>query len=330
MIPLEDDVRARFASIAAPDVPAPSTASLRKRAHRIRTTRIAAAAASIAVVAAGVGIGATTLGNEKKHADFAAGVTAIPGHVHAVPPTSPQWQFADTTLNGKHLVAVSFRNGTSICITGDAGGGCHLANEHLTTVAEVVYSRDSDIRSVAGFVPISASKVVVHLGTRTSTVDAVRTPTSNEWRFFAAFFKNQPSDDSYQPVVAVFDAQGQPTGAPVPNEGPVPVLGHSHLQNLPAEQWSLPAGDGGYTPIAYKRNDGTSCMAVTGVPAGTNERGSVCAASPPATARVLLEVAAVVRLDSDARGRPEVDQQHHRVGLRRNVEHLAAADPRSK
>src|SRR3954471_10492150 len=126
--PLEDDVRERFASIAAPDVAAPTTSLLRRRAQRIRTTRIIAAVASIAVVAGGIGIGTTSLLTRPQHAEFAAGVTAIPAHVDGVPPAAKQWQIADTTLAGKHLVAVSFREGTSICITGDGGGTCELAH----------------------------------------------------------------------------------------------------------------------------------------------------------------------------------------------------------
>jgi hypothetical protein len=288
---LEDDVRERFASIAAPDVPAPSAASLRKRANRIRTTRVVAAAASIAVVAAGVGITASLV-NRTTHTEYAAGVVAIPGHVHGLPPKTAQWKFADTTLAGKHLVAVSFRNGTSICITGDGAGSCEPADQIPTSVADVGDSSDGAIRSVVGFVPESARTVAVHLGTRTSTVTAVRTPTSDTQRFFAAFFVKQSNDDRDQPVIGVFDAHGKPVAPAVPDEGPAVVLSRSHAPNLPAAQWALAVGDDGTTSIVYRRNDGAACMAVTGLRTTRLlvDYGPRCGYTVPAAARVLVEV----------------------------------------
>src|SRR3954471_20057260 len=123
--PLEDDVRERFASIAAPDVAAPTTSLLRKRAHRIRTTRIIAAVASIAVVAGGIGIGATSLLTRPQHAEFAAGVTAIPAHVDGASPHAKQWQVASESVGGEQKVAASFLQGDQPCIAYDGGGWCH-------------------------------------------------------------------------------------------------------------------------------------------------------------------------------------------------------------
>ena len=289
MTRLEDDVRERFASIAAPDVPAPPPAVLRKRAHRIRATRLVAAAASVAVVAVGATFGAATLTRSPQKTEYASGVTAIPGHVRGVPPKTKQWQFADMTVAGRHLVAVSFRNGTSICITGDGGGACELAHQIPSTVADVSDSSDGNIRSVVGFVPVSARSVVVHVGTLASTVPAVRTPTSDTRRFFAAFFVKQPADDRFTPVVGVLDPQGQPVPASA-TEDNIIISSPSHVAGLPSAQWSWDAGDGTGHAVAYRRTDGTPCVTMTNLRPGTRKiAGSpLCAATAPSSARVLL------------------------------------------
>lgn len=293
MTPLEDDVREKFAAIAAPDIPAPPTSLLRKRAHRIRATRVVAAAASIAVVAAGAGIGATSLLNRPSHAEYAAGVTAVRGHVPGLPVDERQWQVAAETVGGKHIVAASYLAGTNPCVGFSLTGGWCNTDENRNTVADfATLTRTGAVVAVLGRVSNDARVVDVHFGTQTHRVSAVRTPTSDKMRFFATFFPRSKDDDRYQAVVGVLDAQGKPVPPPVPDEGPVPVLPRSHAPNLPRDQWSLPAGDGGWTSIAYKGSDGSACVAVTGLAADAHEvSGSPrCAATAPAAARVLLEV----------------------------------------
>ena len=184
MTPLEDDVREKFAAIAAPDIPAPSTSLLRKRAHRIRTTRAVATAASIAVVAAVIGIGTTSLLNRPTHAEFAAGVTAVRVQLSGLPVDEDQWQVNSETLGGKRIVAASYLAGTNPCIGFSQTGGWCNTEENQNTVADfATVTRAGAVVAVLGRVPNDARVVDVHFGTQTHRVSAVRTPSSDKMRF---------------------------------------------------------------------------------------------------------------------------------------------------
>lgn len=291
MTPLEDDVRERFASIAAPDVAPPPTSLLRKRAHRIRTTRIVAAAASIAVVAAGIGIGSTTFLNQPQHAEFAAGVTAVRAHVPGLPAAARQWQVNTETVNGKRWVAASYLAGDNPCIGfSQSGGWCHTADND-TQLAEFA-TVAGPVVAVLGRVPLNARVVVVHLGSQSHTVSAVLTPTSNRMRFFAAFFPSDVGSGPDNALLGVFDGAGRPVPPPVPDEGPTIVRTRSHAPNLPAQQWSYGTIDGGYTAIAYEDSDAAACVAATNlsVSTGTANYSPRCAKAAPTSARILLAV----------------------------------------
>jgi hypothetical protein len=286
--PLEDDVRDRFAAIAAPDVPAPAMTLLRTRAHRIRTTRIVASAASFALVAVGIGVGTVALSHRHGQAEFANGVTAIPAHVDGVPTDAQQWQVANERVDGKDEVAAVWLVGSKPCVSYRGGGWCHADGE-VSDVADFGTTGGSGMVSIAGSVPATARTVVVHYGRATHTVRAVLTPTTSRMRFFATFFRATPDDQSYQPELGVFDSSGHPVPPPVRPAAPSTANTRSHVAKLPAAQWGYAFSDQGWTAIAYRMADGATCATVAGAPSGVLA-GTHCATAAPTAARILARI----------------------------------------
>jgi hypothetical protein len=290
VINTEDQLRELFEQIDAPDLPPPGFEQLRGRARRRRRDQVTSVLGCLALISAAA-VGAVALSRASRTVRPIVPVTAV--RVHLEHGHERQWLIATQTVASRRFQAATYFDKGAVCIVAThAVGWCQPART-TATVAEYEANQTNypSITEILGQVPVNARTVTVHIDDISTTVRAVRTPSSRRHRFFAAFLRVPHRYRNGLPIVGVYDAAGHAVANPgsPPASDVVRATTAAHAVGFPGHQHLLGVSGSRAQEIVYPIGGHSLCVAA----AVNNDLYGLpgCTSTRPTAARILADSA---------------------------------------